>query len=276
MNVWKRTPKFLIPLFVVLFFLSLYSSKTMRAPFYEQWVWTVLSPFTAFFSAVRQGSSHLWRHYIHLVDASVENERMRKRLRKLEGEQGRMEALRQENERLGKLLALKGEHFPGAIAARVVAFDPRFEFRSLRINKGAKDGIAPNMPVIAEEGLVGKVGPVFAGDAYVLLVADPASHVDVVVVRSGVRTLLSGSGFLRQARLKPGYFLTRLEYLKKESDIVEGDAVVTTGLDRLYPSGLLAGTIEKVVKDRYGLFLEADVRPAVDFSKLREVLVLQK
>lgn len=278
MIAWKQKPawKILLPLFLALFFLSLLSAKTLRAPWYEQWVWSALSPVVTLFSGIKQGSLYLWNHYLYLTDTTFENEALRGEVARLKGSLSQLQELKQENDRLTRLLELKPNRFPKSIAARVIAFDPRSEFRTIRVNKGSRDGVVPNLPVVAAQGLVGKVGPVFGHDAYVLLVVDPSSHVDVMVQRPAVRTLLSGSGLLKHTRLKHGYFLTQLEYLKKESDVAAGDVVVTSGLDQLYPPGIMVGAIESVEKDREGLFLEARVLPAVDFSKLREVLILEK
>lgn len=184
------------------------------------------------------------------------------------------ENLKGENERLKNLLDLKQKNSSKAIAARVMAFDPRAEFKSIRIDKGSRQGIASDMPVVAPGGLVGKVGPVFKDEALVLLIVDPASFVDCLVNRSRVRGLLVGDGTIPNTDFKPG-FLTRLEYLKKESDIQAGDSLITSGLDRLYPKGILVGEIQTVEKDPLGLFQKAKVVTSVDFSGLEEVLVLK-
>lgn len=185
------------------------------------------------------------------------------------------EELRKENLRLHSLLNLKQKFFPEGVAAKVVSFDPHAEYKSLRINKGSKDGIAADMPVVAGAGLVGRIGPVFKKEALVLLIADPASHVDVVVHRSRLRALLTGVGSSKTLEVRPS-FLTRLEYLKNSSDIAPSDWVVTSGLDGLFPKGILVGEVAKVKKDPAGIFLTAHVAPAADFSGLEEVLVLKR
>lgn len=194
----------------------------------------------------------------------------------LQQKQIQYEEMAGELKRLRSLLDLKQREWPGTIAARVIAMDPRAEFRSLRIDKGSNDGVVADMPVIAIDGLVGKVGPVFKGESIILLIADPASHVDVVVQRSRVRGLLIGASFGMRSKLQPGFLMTRLEYVAGESDVQNADIVVTSGFDRLFPKGILVGEVEGIKENKYGIFLKARVIPAVDFSKLEEVLVLKR
>ena len=130
--------------------------------------------------------------------------------------------------------------------------------------------------MITREGLVGRVGPVFKHDAIVLLIIDPASHLDVMVQRTQVRSLLSGLGGVRYPALEHLQFLTRMEYMKKESEIALQDMIVTSGMDQLYPAGILVGSVEAIKLGPQGIFMRADVLPAVDFSKVKEVLILKR
>lgn len=217
----------------------------------------------------------MWSHYFFLVGVARENETLRRELSRLIDKQIVFEELAKENERLAKLLDLKETRWKEAIAAKVIAFDPRSEFLSVHINKGALDGVRPDLPVVTNEGLVGRVGPVFKKESIVLLIVDPASFIDVFVERSNFRCLLRGSGFFRHAELKHGFFLTHLEYLKKISDIQEKDVLLTSGLDQIFPKGIVIGSVVSIGKDSQGLFLKADVLPSVDFAKLTEVLILK-
>lgn len=261
----KSSWRFLVPLFAGLIFLSLLSVRARRSPLYEQWVLGALSPVTDLFRWTADGIRGTWNHYFYLAGVSRELPVLREEVELLKRQLAENRELIQENDRLKELLDLKQKTFPKSVAARVTAFDPRSEFKSVRIDKGSDHGIRPDMPVTAAAGLVGKVGPVFKKEALVLLIADPASFADVLVSRSRVRGLLAGNAGL----------LTRVEFLKKESDVQEGDAVVTSGLDQLYPKGILVGEIQGIEKDPLGVFQSAKVAPAVDFGRLEEVLVLE-
>lgn len=271
----KSRWRFFLPLFLALFFISLLSSGKRRASWYEQWILNTFSPLTKIFSGIAGGSGNLWHHYIYFVGLSKEAQDLRRNNEVLRQKLVIFGELQKENLRLHSLLNLKQNYFPEGVAAKVVALDPHAEYKSLRINKGSKDGIAADMPVVAGAGLVGKIGPVFKKEAVVLLMVDPASHIDVVVSRSRLRGLLTGVGSSKTVEVRPS-FLTRLEYLKNTSDISPADWVVTSGLDGLFPKGILVGEVAKIRKDPSGIFLTAHVAPAVDFGALEEVLVLKK
>lgn len=274
-QTFKSSWRFLLPFALGLFFLSLLSTKTRRAPWYEQWAWNTIAPVVSVFTVVKNKTASVWNHYFYLVGLSKENDLLQKEVAVLKQKQITFRLLSQENDRLKDLLQLKENHWPEAVAGRVIALDPRSEFKSLRINKGSRDGIASDMPVVSIEGLVGKVGPVFKRDAIVLLLVDPSSYVDVMVERSLLRALLRGGGLLHKAELQHGFFLSQMEYLKRESDIRRKDTIVTSGLDGFYPRGILVGEVVTIEKDGSGLFLKAGVLPAVDFTRLKEVLVLK-
>ena len=200
---------------------------------------------------------------------------MQKELERLRQQQATFQELQEENSRLHTLLNLKQKFFPEAVVAQVVALDPSAEYFSLRINKGSHHGLEPDMPVVARQGLVGKIGPVFKNEAIVLLITDPASSVDVIDSRSRLRAILVGAGSKSKTNLRPR-FLPRLEYLRSKSDIQSSDWMITSGLDGLFPKGLLVGEVSKIDHSRYGIFVNAKVVPFVEFSRLEEVMVLKR
>jgi len=177
-----------------------------------------------------------------------------------------------ENDRTKKLLSYQ-ESFPQkTLIAKVIANDPRAEFKSIVIDKGSSDGIFPLMPVVGPQGLVGKVGEVSSSSSRVILITDPNSTVDVLVQRSRARGIMSGTA--RRTELRPSYYLTRLEYLRRISDVHNGDIVVTSGFDRIFPSGLPVGSVSDISKSKYGVFLNAYVVPFENMAELQEVMVV--
>ena len=210
-----------------------------------------------------------------LVGAQKENQSLKARNAKIEGELLQMQELGQENDRLRELLNYKESVPYSTVVAQVIANDPRSEFKSITIDKGYKDGIDAFMPVIGPKGLVGRVGLVSSGHSQVLLISDPNSAVDVLIQRSRARGLMVGTS--RRTELRAGStFLSRIEYLRRVSDVAEGDVVVTSGFDQIYPPGIPVGTLHDVISSRYGVFQEADVVPFEDFPSAQEVLVLLK
>lgn len=275
MSFFQRKRRFLpllVPLLLVLIFFSLTGRSVRRVPWYEQALWNIVSPPQRALSAIGDGLHGIWEHYVALVGASRENDELRARIAELEGKLVTSEEARQENERLRALLSYRQTFPQEMLMARVIASDPRAEFKSITIDRGYKDGVEPLMPVVGPRGLVGKVGEVAAHTARVLLIIDPNSAVDAMVQRSRARGLVVGTA--DRAMLRAGHYLTRLEYLRRVSDIRDGDVVVTSGLDRAFPSGIPVGTVHDMEKNRYGVFREASVVPFEDMAELQEVLVI--
>ena len=217
------------------------------------------------------GLKKFWRRYVFLVGVEEENERLRKKVIFLESELARAKEAAQENLRLRRLLKL-AETFKheAPVAARVVG-KPLGSWQGLIIiDKGLADNVLPEMPVLSYTpfgpgGVVGQVVAVEKHYAKVLLLTDPSFAVDALIQRSRERGLLRGQGKR----------LCLLDYVPAEADVRENDLVITSGLDGLFPKGLLLGKVAHIYPGRVkGLFRPIEVKPAVDFKKLEEVLVL--
>ena len=265
--------RFLLPISLLLFFFSLTRVGERRAPWYELALWNLISPVEHLFHGVGHGVTTVWKRYIALGGVRVENELLKKKIAELEGLKIDMDELRQTDERLRDLLGLEKIVSRDVIAALVVANDPRSEFKSVTINRGRDDGVELFMPVMGRRGVVGMIGKVSSHRAIVLLITDPNSSVDVMVQRSRVRALLVGTA--QKTELRAGYYLSRLEYLHRTSDVQDGDIVVTSGFDHVYPPGLAVGTITNLSRHSLGVFEEAEVVPFENYSELQEVLVLK-
>jgi rod shape-determining protein MreC len=149
-------------------------------------------------------------------------------------------------------------------AAAVVGRDPSPFLHYVIINRGSNDGIRRGMPVVTNQGLVGRVDAVIGGAARVQLITDPASLVSVTLQNSGTDAVLRGSvsGELT------------LDMLSQDAKVQSGDVVLTSGLGGEYPADLLVGQVSNVSKRESDLFQQATVQPVVDFSRLEIVLVI--
>lgn len=270
----RRILNFIIPIILALIFFSLTTQRARRATWYESALLNIISPLQYVVTSSIEFVSSIWNHYFVLVGVSQENKELKLKTAALAGKLMRLDEIKQENERLRSLLNYKKMMPYSSVVARVIANDPRAEFKSVIIDLGWKDGLKVLMPVIGPKGLVGKVGKVSANTAQVLLITDPNSAVDVVVQRSRARALLIGKA--RRTELKAGNYISRLEYLRRVSDIRDDDVVVTSGFDQVYPPGIPVGTVHNIVGSSYGVFKRADVVPFEDFAELEEVLILKK
>jgi rod shape-determining protein MreC len=179
-------------------------------------------------------------------------------------------ALRRRVEELERLLELREEMGFQTVGATVVGESVgNFEW-SVYIDRGSVDGVTPDMPVVAAEGLVGRVIEVYQSTSKVLLVIDPDSAVAARLASTGERGVIEG------VRDEP----LRMQLIDPETEVVPGEAVETSGyqleegLTGLYPPGIPIGVVDRVEPDEDDVTLEVLVRPNVDFSRLSNVLLV--
>ena len=149
-------------------------------------------------------------------------------------------------------------------AATVIGRDPSPFLRYVIINIGSNDGIRGGMPVVTDQGLVGRVDAVTADAARVQLITDPASAVNVSLQNSKTEAMLVGSITSDLS----------LDMISQDVTVQPGDVVLTSGLGGGYPPNLLVGQVISVRKLDYELFQQATVQPIVNFDQLQFVLVI--
>lgn len=208
-----------------------------------------------------------WRSYVALQEVRVESEALRLEVARLQQEVTQYREALIANTRLQRLLELKKELKEPVVAARVVAVDAAPWVATLVVDRGREDAIAPGMAVLAGAGIAGQVVESTSHFSRILLLSDYNSAADALVQRSRVRGVLKGAG----------QGLCGLSYVEKGADIQEGDEIVASGLDGIFPKGLLLGRVASVeAGPASDLFQEVAVRPAADLLHLEEVLVVLK
>lgn len=205
----------------------------------------------------------LWRALNEIGQLRAENARLRTELERLRRELAQLQESSAELQRLHRLLGFQPPPTYTTVAARVVSRDPSRWYTTLTVDRGARDGVSRNDPVVTAEGLVGRVFEVYATAGRVLLITDPRSSVGVVVQSSRDAGVVQGTSTGR----------LRLRYLSRTSPLVEGDVLVTSGLGGIFPKGLRVGVVRKVVRTAGALFQEAEVEPSTDLARLEEVLI---
>jgi rod shape-determining protein MreC len=197
-------------------------------------------------------------------------EDLQTRLADLEMQLIRLEELEKQNERLKKLASFVDENKDMVVTgATVIAKNPGNWFNNITIDKGSKHGVAVNMAVVTDQGLVGRVIEVADGWAKVRTIVDGKSAVSGIVQRNRDNGLLKGNNSLGS---EDG--LCRMIYLPEDSNVTAGDKVLTSGLGEIFPKGIYIGEIIEVTKDTRELYMTAIVKPGVDFQRLEEVLVV--
>jgi rod shape-determining protein MreC len=203
-------------------------------------------------------------NYLTMSGFKSENERLRQRIQTLEVERQRLLEAEATNRKLQQLLDFRAQ-LPGkSLTASIIANSASSWFQGCILDKGSADGVQKNMAVVTPLGVVGKVVSVTAYSAKVILLTDANSGIDVLVQRTRSRGIVSGS-------LDSG---TVLKYVKRSEDVQVGDRLITSGLDGVFPKGLMAGTVIRVNKQNLGLFQFIEVLPAVQSARVEEVLVV--
>jgi rod shape-determining protein MreC len=148
--------------------------------------------------------------------------------------------------------------------AAVIGRDPSPFLHYVIINRGSNEGILRGMPVVTNQGLIGRIDAVIADAARVQLITDPAASVNVRLQNAETEASLVGSvtGDLT------------LELIPQDIKIQPGDLVLTSGLGGGYPPDLIIGQVVNVRSRDFDLFQQATVQPVVDFNQLEIVLVI--
>lgn len=206
-----------------------------------------------------------------LRSAQDENKEMKDIITQLTEENTRLQSDELELNRLRKLYDLDQQYGQyEKVGARVIANDSSNWFQVFRIDKGSKDGIAVDMNVTAGGGLVGLVTDVGANYATVRSIIDDSSRVSSMAMQSGDSCIVAGDLTLfKEGRL-------RITNVLKESDLKDGDKIVTSNISSVFLPGLLVGYAADITNDTNNVTKSGYLIPAAEFDSLQEVLVITK
>ena len=229
------------------------------------WVVTAFSPFERVFLSMGHGVSHTWHNYIDLRHVRQQNQELKSELDRIRLEQSSLAVEAREGLRLQKLFGFQQQYIAKTVAAHVIGTSGTDLSRVLVINKGSKDGLKPDMPVITPDGVVGKVRDVFPHTAQILEIDDQTSGLGIVLTQTRLRGILRGNAAGQ----------TEIIDILPDEHIQSGEQVVTSGGDDVYPAGLPVGNVERVVNDpEHNPYVAVLVHPAVNLSRLDDVLVI--
>jgi rod shape-determining protein MreC len=226
----------------------------------------MLRPFQALEATVTNETSSFAHDYFDLVAVRKDNVRLKAQLAQFESERTRLVELEAENSHLSDLLELKQALQTPAVAANVIGSDAGGLERTLVLGEGSRDGLRRDMPVVSTAGVVGRLILVSPNASRVLLVNDHNSALDAFDQRSRARGIVAGV-------VDDGLMM---KYVDRSEDIKTGDTIVSSGVDGIFPRGLLVGHVSRVSQEGPGLFLNVDVSAAVDFRRLEQVLILTR
>jgi rod shape-determining protein MreC len=199
-----------------------------------------------------------------------ENEQLRAELARSRLQLARADETLRENERLRQMLQFKNAAPRPLLAAQVIARDTSNWWKSIRIDRGSRDGVTLNAAVVTPEGIVGKIVEADKTESVVLMILDRSCKVSALLQPSREPAVVSGG--VAELSSNPRCKLT---FISKQAKIEPNAPVITSGMGGVFPAGYLIGTVAKQNRaDDAGLYQEAEIVPAVNFRSLQEVFVI--
>jgi rod shape-determining protein MreC len=224
----------------------------------------VQSPVTTVTSAI----ANYFTSISSLRSAQSENDELKASVQELQIKLKRKEELAAENKRLTALLQLKEQSEYKILTARIIGRDPSVWFDSSIVNRGSLDGVALNMPVVTDGGLVGRVTAVSPLTSQVDLITRDKSGLGAVIGEIG------SSGALGVVSGTSKRDLLEMKYIPGNVDVQVGQSVFTTGQDGIFPPGLKVGEIVNVVTGSATTPHQIQIRPAARLNSMQEVGIL--
>ncbi len=229
------------------------------------WANSVVNPFEEVLVDTSRFCRQIWQDYLDLRGVRRQNQQLQAELDRIRVEQARLTEDAAQARRLQALLQFKEQFVSQTVAAQVIGTSGSELSRVITVDKGSRDGVAPDMPVITPGGIVGKVLRVFPGTAQVLEIGDQSSGVGALLEKSRLQGIVKGSPSGEPV----------LSYIMRDENVQPGERVLTSGGDRVFPKGLLIGTVAEVTSGR-DLFYRIRIKPAADLDRLEEVLVITR
>ena len=210
------------------------------------------------------GVSGLWHGYVALRQVQSENAALKQELQTLQVRFQQEHAEAQRTDNLRQLLELRERANLDTVAAEVIAGPADPDFRTVTIDKGSSEGLATDMAVISPAGVVGRL----------ILPSRRASKVQLLIDRNAAAGALIERTRVQGVVMGVGDGMLRMQYVPGTADVKTGDLVVTSGIDGIFPKGFVIGTIDRADRGS-GAYHEITVRPAADFARLEEVLIVK-
>ena len=222
------------------------------ASFPEALVGTFVTPVVKASSAISDNVAGFFNSIVHAKDIQNENKELRSELAEAYKNLSDYEKAKKENEQLKKVLGR----------------DSAAAFGKFTINKGSLNKIEVNSPVITEDGLVGiitEVGPTYS---VVTTILDPDINVGIFNSRTQETGVVGGSAELYSKGR------TKLKLLPRDTALVSGDIIETSGIGGLFPSGVLIGTVKTMGAENSGVSMYAEIEPIVDVMSVSDVVIV--
>jgi rod shape-determining protein MreC len=244
--------------------LSLQITRNNHVRLIRYWAVEAFDPLERSLGGLINGSSNAYWTYRNLWHAEDQNRELHLQLAAAQVQIHQLSEQAGEAGRLRALLDFKNLLTFQTVGAQVMASSPGENSNAIFIDKGSDSGFTTDLAVITPEGVVGKIVAIFPHSAQVLLITDPSSGVGATLAQSRVQGILKGGS----------NNFCDLQYIINGEIVSPGEAVITSGLDQVYPRGLPVGTVVKVGDGN--IYKTISVKPSVDLNRLEMVLVVLK
>lgn len=229
----------------------------------------VLTPVQKLFTKVTDAADGFVSYFTEFDRISEENDALRKQNAELRDKISSAEEAKQLNDWLFTYLELKREHPDYSLQdANVIGRESSNYMTVFTLDKGSSHGIEANMPLVTPEGIVGYVSEVGTNWCRAVTLLQSGTDVGAYVERSGDVGVVEGDYTLSRDGL------CRMKYMSADSDIKEGDRILSSGLGSVYPRGLVIGYVEKVEPDENSRALAVTVRPCADLTEISRLMII--
>jgi rod shape-determining protein MreC len=263
----RRPTLLLIVVLACLFILMSRSSQTRyigeTRTLFERTVMTVFSPVPKGVNLVGQSASDVYHGYLDMRRSVRENLELHRKVAQLTTENLKLRQSEGDLRRLRGLLGYSEQFTTGTTMAHAIMLDTSSRFKSIILDRGSAAGVDVNDAVVGANGLIGRVILTTHDMSKVQLVSDNNCSVGALLERTRRQGVLRGDGAGGAQLLD----------IPVRADVQPGDAVLTAGIDGIYPKGIPIGIVTKAEKGSE-LFKTITVRPSIDFGSIEEVIVL--
>ena len=251
-------------------FIGVFNAVKKETTVIENVTGVIITPVQQVFTKVGSGVSSFFGYFADVDELRKNNEELKSQIAELKREIRENERSKNENEELRNMLNLKSANPElDLVCAEIIARDPSNWYNTITLDKGTVEGVSINQPVITKgKVLVGRVSDVGTTWAEVTLITDPEHGAGVRIVRSDELAIIEGDGVLA----KNGN--CKMSFISKNSNILAGDTIETSGLGGIYPKGLMIGKVVEISPEVQGISQYAVVKPEADVNNLRTVFVV--
>jgi len=264
---FKVSKKYLVIFLVLILGLVFLNLFPKPAKALENFIFKVFSPVQKIFIRTGNKISDFFQILISIKDLNKENAELKQKNSDLEAQLTQLKEIEKENETLRTALNFAPKNTSLYEIASVVGKNIQGTEEWILIDKGTDDGVEKNMAIISEEFfLVGKVIEPNKDFSKVMLITDKNSLVAALIENR------RNEGLVQKEEGSDKIFL---DFIPKTEKVEIGEKILTSGMDNIFPRGILIGKAESVDSSENQLFQKITISPAVDFNKLEQVFILK-